>query len=235
MIAISRTLRIALLISIGVHIVAMSAVTIITPDDLFRTQPYTKVDFLGSILKKSVFDIMMEEGPGVATPAMYDEGAGIQDDRHLEVSVRRRQTAAVELPKELEKSIDMEIISTFEEIKIVPDVTLGFEGGGFSSMGWMPDLENTAANWQRKVVYRPEAPFIMPGLYGYADEYHLKVKVLVSSEGRVLKVEPITTTGYPELDLTASEYVRGWIFDRGKDGVTDNEWLEFDVVLKASG
>ena len=62
---ISRNLSIALLVSIGVHVLGMSAVTIINPDIPGRGQPYTRVDFLGPLLGKTAFDIMIENSDGL--------------------------------------------------------------------------------------------------------------------------------------------------------------------------
>ena len=59
MMIIGRNLRIALLISFGVHILAVSGVEIIAPEDFRKRPKYTRIDFLGSILKKTAFDIML--------------------------------------------------------------------------------------------------------------------------------------------------------------------------------
>ena len=229
MIAIDRTLRIAVLVSIGIHIIGMSVVSIITPEDLFPTKPYTRVDFLGSILDKTMFDIMMEDA-GAPGPGVYGENGIGRENEYLEVSAKRREPVYADISAEMERGIESRIIEVFRGTKLVPDVTLEFEPGGFSSTGWMSELEEPAG--RRKVAYKPDAPVIMPGLFGYSDEFVVRVRALVSPQGTVLKAEPVTTSGYAEIDLTAVEYVRGWVFAPDRSRRAGDEWLELDIRLR---
>jgi hypothetical protein len=45
----------------------------------------------------------------------------------------------------------------------------------------------------------------------------------------VKKAEPVTTTGYPKLDILAVKHVRGWIFEAS--GANEDEWIVVEVKL----
>lgn len=55
-----RNLFIALLASLAVHILWMSAIAITVPEDFHRVRTYTRIDFLGPILQKTAFDMALE-------------------------------------------------------------------------------------------------------------------------------------------------------------------------------
>ncbi len=101
----NRNLRIALLISLGAHIIAMSAVTIIAPIEHARLHPYTRVDFLGPILKKTAFDIMLENVNPLAQ-TMYQH---IQTDspyKQLGSEVSKKDFQIQHLPAVQERVMD---------------------------------------------------------------------------------------------------------------------------------
>ncbi|MFQ5952430.1 MAG: hypothetical protein ACE5JK_03390 [Candidatus Omnitrophota bacterium] len=218
---IDRNLRIAIGISLGVHIFVMSAVMIVTPDRMGRKKGYTRVDFLGPILEKTAFDIMLES----ANPVMktsYGLGPLSFGVGRLKASPPGRMSLKQEFSQHLENRMDSSALEALEDYKTVPDFYLDVKAGG--SELWALGFE------KRKVIYTPEAPFIMRGLYGSKDEIHIKIKALVSSCGSVKKAEPVITTGYPQLDILATKYVRGWIFEpKGESG---DEWIVLNVTLE---
>ncbi len=227
---IGRNLRIALLISLGVHIVGMSAVTIIAPDDIKRAHPYTRIDFLGPILKKTAFDIMLENvNPVVMTTYRYIFLPS--QSRELEVAAPKRRSTVQEFPDYLENNMDTLVMSFLTGSKAVPDFTLDLDVDDFVLGKWGTDYTGQAK--ERKVIYRPEAPSVMRALYGGEETFKIRVKVLIDAGGNVKKVEPLTTTGYPRLDIAASKFVRGWIFEPRKEAAAADEWQEVDVILNA--
>lgn len=219
------------MISAAAHILAMSAVSIITPGDLFRSEPFTRVDFLGSILKKDVFDIMMEGGASYGR-GPYPEDETLPYEDYLEVSVPRRIRESRSGSYEVERRIDRDLSGLNYENKIVPDAVL-LDHDTFSAAGWMSELSGGEADPVRRPVHKPDRPYVIRGLYGYSDEFAVVVRARVSPGGRVLSAEPVTTTGYPELDLRAAEYVRGWMFEPLKDGGGADEWIDVEITLRA--
>lgn len=126
----SRNLRITLLISLGVHILAMSIVTIVAPEGAGRMRPYPRVDFLGPILRKTAFDIMIESINPVAKTTYWDTDL-MPQSAYLEVAVSKREFTIQEFPQHLENSIDALVIDFLEDSKIVPDFISGFKRDDF--------------------------------------------------------------------------------------------------------
>jgi hypothetical protein len=210
---IDRSLRIALGISLGVHIFAMSAVIIVVPDKIGRNKSFTRVDFLGPILEKTAFDIMLEN----ATPAVetsYSLSDAPFDPDGLEVSSPGRVLFEPEFPLRPENSMDNAVMQALIGYKIMPDFYLDV-------------IEEVPR--QRSVIYAPEPPLVMKDLYGGKDVIEVKVRALVSPEGSVRKAEPVTTTGYPKLDILAVKYVRSWMFEAS--GSSEDKWIVLDVKL----
>lgn len=230
MIMISRNLRIALLISIGVHIVWMSVISIVTPNDAGRLRPYTRVDFLGSILKKTAFDMMIEEAtPGMSAVYGYDAFFSTHD-RYLDVVMPKLASGLPEFPVYAENSMEDLVSGFLTGDKAVPDFTRGSEGFGSGLYGFEQDVPGSIT--ARKVIYRPEVPHLMSGLYDGKISFRVKMRVLVGPDGNVRMVESYTTTGYPRVDIMASEYVKGWIFERQGGFSAEDEWQEVNVTLR---
>ena len=210
---IDRTLRIAIGVSLGIHIFAMSAVMIVTPEKIGRKKNFTRVDFLGPILEKTAFDIMLEStNPVVKTS--YSFGDMPLGPRNLKVSSPGRMSVEPEFSSRLENSMDNSILKALAGYKIVPDFYLDV----------MEDVLT-----RRKVIYAPEAPFVMKDLYGGKDFIEVKIRAQVSPGGSVRKAEPVTTTGYPQLDIIAAKYVRSWTFEANES--SEDEWMVLEVKL----
>jgi outer membrane biosynthesis protein TonB len=72
----------------------------------------------------------------------------------------------------------------------------------------------------------------MRGLYGDREKYKIKIRLLISAGGNIKKMEPVTTTGFPEVDIIVSKFVKGWIFEPIADAAEEDEWREIKVILK---
>jgi len=226
---ITNYLRTAILISLGAHIVAMSAVQIITPQDVLTMKPYTRVDFLGPILQKTAFDIMLENvSPDMRTA--YGHDFPLSESGYLDVAVSKKGARLEFFPDQLESRMDDGVMDHLRGAKIVPDVGLGFLRDGAALTDWKSGI--MGEDRSRGILYRPPAPVIMPGLYGDEKIYRLRVTALVDKEGNVSKAEVLTTTGYPRLDMIASKYVMGWIFEpKERYEASGEEWCDVEVLL----
>jgi hypothetical protein len=217
---IERNLRIALGISLGVHIFAMSAVMIVAPENIGRKKGYTRVDFLGPILEKTAFDIMLESANPVVKTS-YSWGPIPFKSIYLKASFPGKITVAHGFPQHLEKSMDSTILDALTGYKAVPDFYLDLKEESLK--------QGDLRTGKRKIIYAPEPPFFVKGLYGDDETILVKVRALVSPEGNVKKTEPVTTTGYPQLDILAIKFVRSWIFEPKKTG--GDEWVVLQVIL----
>ncbi len=223
---ISRDLRLALMISLGVHLTFFSVVTIVNPAAFIKITPYTKIQFLGPLLKKTVFDIMLES----ANPQSKINYSQLPQElfaNSLKVTSPGRR--AIEEAANVIFS-DTEYESMIEEhlvdIKTVPDFLRlpepVLKGAGFT--------KNT-----RKVIYRPEAPLVSSDLYKGTSAFRVTFRILVSPEGSVKSAGYITTSGDPQIDILAKKYVSGWIFEPRRDDKAEDEWQEKEVILDVGG
>ena len=80
----SRNFRIALLISLGIHIFCMSIITITNPVVREKMKSYSRVNFLGPLLRKTAFDIMLENAnPVVRTTYRHMiSDPGLRSEEH---------------------------------------------------------------------------------------------------------------------------------------------------------
>lgn len=217
MVGIKRDLTYALLISFGIHIFGMSAVAIIIPGGAERLHSYTRVDFLGPILRKTAFDIMLENTPPPVITA-YGYANISPETKLLGVRLPKKESSAQLFNKPFEDKMDIRVRGFLADYKVVPDLTFALADGERLSVA-------------RRVLYKPEAPFIIKGLYGDKENFTVRIKTLLDAGGNVKKAELVTTTGYPKLDIIISEFVKSWIFAPSGNPSGD-EWQETEVVLK---
>ncbi len=227
---IGRNLTIALVVSLGVHLFGMSAVTIITPDDMRRKGTYTSVVFLGPILKKTAFDIMLENIDSTMSTTYRHVGFSPKDG-YLKVVVAKRESLVPAFPKYQESKMDTLVLDFLTETKIVPGLNLGLSSNRYMLPGWGAGESSRVSS--RKVIYKGDPPVMMSGFYGEKAEYNIRVDVLVRPDGKVKRSEPLTTTGYPQLDIMASEFAKSWIFEPHQEAADKDEWHVVDVILKA--
>ena len=229
---IRRNLRIALFISIGMHVMALSSVEIIAPKNFRTARRYTRVDFLGPILRKTAFDFMLKNvNPIVRTTYMCT--FLVPQNGCLKALVPKRALRVQEFPEHLEDNMDMLVMGFLTGEKSVPGLRMDLGDLYFEEE--VPGAVKTLATKERKVIYRPEEPFIMRGLYGDKEKYRIKVRLLITADGNIKKVEPVTTTGFPEVDIIACKFVKGWIFEPAADAAGENEWREIKVILNVEG
>ena len=151
-----RSLRIAFGISLGIHIFAMSAVMIVIPEKAGRKRSLTRVDFLGSILEKTAFDIMLQ-GTNPAVETSYSLGDTPFGYRDLQVSPPGRMSFKLEFPQHLENSMDSIILSTLTGYKIVPNFSLPFAPFLFSyCQGFPHRLQHSGTPFEAFCSFLPQ-------------------------------------------------------------------------------
>ncbi len=225
---INRTLRIALLLSVGVHVAGMSAVSIITPTGLDRIKSFTQVDFLGPILEKTAFDIMIENVDPVFSTSYGDAFENITN-AYLKVATPKRKFSGERYSAYLEVVTGRGVFDFLSGTKTIPDFLLS------PAMAYPIRINGgrrESGKTGREVVHKPMQPLILRGLYGDESGYAIKLKVLTDEGGSVRLVDPLTTTGYPQLDLKAAEYVKTWIFAPAGEGSPVEEWVEVEIFLE---
>ncbi|MDP8299843.1 MAG: hypothetical protein P9L88_08095 [Candidatus Tantalella remota] len=225
----TRTLVIAVLVSLGIHIVGMSVVKIVAPEWQGRKSPYTKVDFLGPILRKTAFDIMLENVTPVVRTTYSYSGTGTQGE-NLKAVAPKRKVYVQEFPVYLEQRMDDNVLDFFSSSKDVPGFALRLSDKAFAPDEWSVGRREEG----RAVVYRPVPPRVSSELYSGRDTFRSRFRLTVDSNGNVKRAEPVTTTGYPELDILSTKFVKGWIFESGRDLSRGDEDITVEVILETT-
>jgi len=220
----SRNFRIALMLSLGIHVFFMSAVVIVNPASSQKIKPYTNVDFLGPLLKKTAFDIMLESANPVVKTS-YTHAPLVPPSGYLEAPAPERQAIVEEFSRYyLLEGPEPFVLDSLAAPKSVPEFLLKIERDFY--------FFEKEDRGERRLIYRPEPPAIIKGLYGDENIFTIRVSVLISAEGLVKVAEPVTASGHPQLDIVATKYVRSWIFEPKEEAGSDDEWHEVSVVLK---
>ena len=224
---ISKSFRIALMASLGLHVMFMSAVVLVNPVQRERIRAYTQVSFLGPLLRQTAFDIMA----ATAVPMMetnYGGAMPFTSASYLKVAAPERQEVAVEeVPRFYSNKAAEPYVQDFlSDPKTTPDFLPGTDG--FSSLAGAK-----GEKIRRHVVYKPEEPVLPAGVYGQNKTFRVKVKALITNEGRISRSEPMIVSEHPELGMTAAKYVSSWLFEpRTSDYGIDAEWETIEVLLK---
>ncbi|MDP8298337.1 MAG: hypothetical protein P9L88_00295, partial [Candidatus Tantalella remota] len=87
---------------------------------------------------------------------------------------------------------------------------------------------------ERAVVYKPVPPRVSSELYGGRDTFRSRFRLTVDSNGNVKRAEPVTTTGYPEVDILSTKFVKGWIFESGRDLSRRDVDITVEVILETT-
>lgn len=222
----NRTFGIVFLAALGIHIVGMSLVSIIPPKDEGRMRPYTRVDFLGPILRKTAFDIMLDHTVSFSAD-MYDYSNQEVDENYLEATLERTESGIQEFPGHLEGKMDTRLESFLAGKKSVP----GIETEGLEEAFPMFEESLVRRAPERKVIYKPEKPSITEDFYGDKDTFIVKVKVVIDPDGKVKASEPVTTSGIPNIDIAASKYVKSWLFEAQGSALEEDDIRIIEVEL----
>ncbi|MBC7532066.1 MAG: energy transducer TonB [Oligoflexus sp.] len=66
----------------------------------------------------------------------------------------------------------------------------------------------------------------------FHEEGKVVLKVLISSDGKVLNLEVLHSSGFERLDSSALETVKSWIFRLGAEKLADESWVIVPVNFK---
>jgi hypothetical protein len=218
-----RFFRNALLISVGVHLFFMTAVVIVNPAASQKITPFTRIEFLGPLLTKTAFDMMIEGTDPIAS-ASYRMADGSPSD--LKAAAPTRGSDTTEYPDySREGGADAGVKGTLSDNKSFADFLVAEQVQIYNN-------NKGAGNSTRRIRYKPVPLIVSEKLEG-PEIYRVKVMVLVAPDGTVRKTEPSTTSGYPRIDMFAARLVRSWLFEPVNDG--KDELVTVDVELRAEG
>lgn len=214
---LSRDFIGAIVFSFFLHIVLMSVVLIVDPEDRFVKKPYTQIDFLGSILKKTTFDIMIEDtGFKMSLPAkigMPEKNVEKNRTRHA-----RRDFA----PERSEKKHPL------QEEKKMMDFLTGRKTSQFAARSQKSIPVIQVSDTQKEKIHKPPSPEFSGDDFPDVNVFNIEMRLLVDTNGSVKQAIPLTTSGHNAVDMKALRYVRSWIFPSYSEVL----WREVTVEMK---
>ena len=193
------------------HLFWISAIGVVVTPSVRSTNAYQEVDFLGPILEKTAFDIMVDQAiPKSET--LYASSALLTESMYLKPEGPQRRLPEAPGPAAMSKRFgfindhgrDKKEIPRYIAENIKNFVSKQDEGQRLLAM------EGPAR--KREIIFKPEALVIPRGLYGDQEDYRLELKFFVAPNGIVYDATPSVSSGYPEIDLEAIRFLKRWRF-----------------------
>ena len=197
------------------HLFWICVIGIVITPSVQTSDVYQEVSFFGPILEKTAFDIMVDEViPQAET--LYARSAVFVDKIYLKPEGPERKTVKEFTLGAIRDKITFSLHGYVKDAKEIPvyfseDIPMVYAGSGKTvNADSLQKVEGPAG--EREVIFKPEAVTISRGLYRGADEYLIKLKFFVSGNGIVYDVNPVISSGYPEVDIQAIRFVKRWRF-----------------------
>jgi hypothetical protein len=204
-------MRKAILFSTVWHLFWMTAIGIIVTPSVQPSDVYQEVGFLGPILEKTAFDLMVEEVTPQAE-TLYAKSTFFLDSVYLKPEGPGRKVLKEFKPRGFLNRLAF-LKNFIENRKETPLYAAGSMRPSYAK----PDrkelpltLEGPAG--KREIIFKPEPPRIPRGLYGDAEEYRVRLKFFVSADGIVYDLKPVVSSGCPEIDLRTIRFLKRWRF-----------------------
>lgn len=221
-------LALAVIFSLLAHLFFMTAVSIVTPEDFFKTEPFTKVTFLGPILEKTAFDIMMggeeEVDPGgdIVVP-------GNLLKTEIDVTFSGKGSGSAGFPHNAGKVMYDRVKISLSGDKISPRIFIGSD----QNFAQGNALKNSfsQAHIERAVIYRPLPPVIE----GFRDEdgrgFTVKVSAFIDDLGVVIEPRIVRSSGDISVDMEVLNYFSGWKFQPREAIFGRKEFFETEIKI----
>jgi len=226
----ARPFTVALCISLSCHLFLMFFVTVVVvPKSFQRLRVYT-VSFLGPILEKTAFELMFDEkarsenaqlrqpldlGGGGGSAAVYAGGEG--------VAVRFESL----FPKSSPQPSDAGAYELSDDFKFLPPA--GAFGHAIQEARGSGDIRE-----DREVVFKPVLPTVPRRTDLNRETFAVGLKFKVLPSGAVDDVMLVASSGYPDIDIAAIDYVKGTRYAPLDSGVEQQPmWYTRKVNLKS--
>jgi TonB family protein len=219
-----RLLGISILISTAWHLFWIFAIGIVVTPTVETTNLYNQVEFLGPILEKTAFDLMTEDiNPQsetlYATSSLFGGEFVLRPkgpDRKILM-----ETAPINTPDKF-FFILRDYIKSSEKasLYLIDDpATRYMEDDKDKKIDSF--IEGPAG--EREIIFQSNPITVPKGLYGKNDEYFVRLRFILSNNGIVREIQPILSSGYPEIDLLAVNMLKKWRFSPLSSNKKDNE------------
>ena len=221
----------ALAASLVWHLFWFSSVKISVSAPAMANRPESAVSFIGSIL---------EEGPVFPAPGSGGDVADAGIRRLRDLAASPEMTGYSVMPGGSEKLAsvsDLDVLKEMEakfsadamvNVKQIPGKP--FDEIKVSYKTYPSEIEGPVRF--REVIYKPELPTRLRWDEGLGvdldrlgNTFSIKLKFLVSPEGKVGSVERVSSSGHPTVDIIAMRYLKEWQFAPLKaGGFKEEQW-----------
>lgn len=211
-----KTFNLAFLISLSWHLFCMFCITIVILPANFPIAKASSVSFLGPILEKTAFELMLERKIPTRRTSyrepMYFDGTFLTKD---EKGIDKLKFDNYFLTGKREE-IKPNAKDLFGDFKFTPSFSQGtlnkpsakgprLEGGGDGLF-----IEGPLA--KREILFKPELPVLAKRIEPGQESFVVELKFKVSSKGSVDEVLLLASSGYPDVDMAAIGYIKGFQF-----------------------
>jgi hypothetical protein len=234
----NRTFNIAFLISISWHLFCMFCFTIVVLPVSLPMAKVSKVSFLGPILEKTAFDLMLNKK---ARPrrASYTESMRL-DDAFLAHEEKGLDGLKFDNPflQIVREDTSMSVGDLFGNFKVTPPFKqLILENRQEkatqpSSPGTRNEnfvIEGPFAS--REILFKPDLPIITKKFDVSEESFMVELKFEVAPGGKIKEVLLLASSGYPDVDLTAINYIKGFQFS-SLSSTGESVWGKLRLWLK---
>lgn len=207
-----KTFNLSILFSSIWHLFCISSIGIIVTPSIQPSNFYQEVDFLGPILEKTAFDLMVEEVTPQAE-TRYVKTSLFLNDIYLKPKGPERKVLKEFTPESMRDRFTFSLREFIKDTKEIPlyfaeDIRVAYEETDNKKSPAF--IEGPAG--KREIIFKPASLTVPRSLYGGREEYIVKLKFFMSNDGVVHDIEPIVSSGYPEIDLKAIRFLRKWRF-----------------------
>lgn len=226
----------AFVISLLGHILCFFTFNIIVVPRGITAQTFTNVCFLGSILDNNAFTREIKRAYNAGEEEMKGAKERVLCDRKALFSKR--------IIKPQIKSdyllTSKQVFSSIDEIMKVDKYVFDNLQTAEKPKTSESDVKIIGSAKERAILSKPAKPYMLEEgfiiKHGLNNGYFkVKLKVTISPEGRVRKVEKLTSSGYPEIDLIWMRYVGRWIFAPIDSSVSNHDQQGIlELELRAS-
>jgi len=223
----------ALLISILWHIFCMFFVTIVVLPTSFPLAKVSNISFLGPILEKTAFEIMIERNvPSKHTlygrPTRFNN-MPLKRGRKEEMNIKFKDFLSTERRRDTRVSSK----DLFGDSKVAPPFQ-HVSSKVSEEEPWQKNLFIKGPLVKRDILFKPEMPVISERIGQRQKSFIVKLKANVLPGGNVSEVTLLASSGYPDIDLKAINYMKGFRFSPlGPAAKDKSEWGNIRINLKS--
>lgn len=212
-----RIFSIAFLVSISWHLICMFLFTIVILPISLPMSTISNVSFLGPLLEKTAFELMLDKNsqPKQATyqEPMFFNNAFLM---HEEGRPGKTKFNGFSLKGQADPA-EVSANDLFGGYKIIPEfstkASINEQKAPPPPAAKRDDaflIEGPLA--RREIILMPEAPVAAKRVGVEQKNFFVELKVKVAGDGKVERADLLASSGYPDIDLAAINYIKGFQF-----------------------